>query len=40
MAHEKIRGFDFSKPFPCGECGKMVMSNEEHTLDDCNDYTN
>ena len=26
---------DYTKPFPCGECGKMVYSNEKHTLDDC-----
>lgn len=26
---------DYSKPFPCGECGKMVMANERHTFEDC-----
>lgn len=26
---------DYTKPFPCGECGKMVMVNEKHTYEDC-----
>jgi len=26
---------DYTKPFPCGECGKMVMANEKHTYEDC-----
>ena len=26
---------DYAKPFPCTECGKMVMSNEKHTFEDC-----
>ncbi len=26
---------DYSKPFPCGECGQMVMANEKHDYEDC-----
>ena len=26
---------DYSKPFPCRECGEMVMANQEHTFEDC-----
>jgi len=26
---------DYTKPFPCAECGKMVMANEKHTYKYC-----
>ena len=26
---------DYSKSFPCGDCGKMVMANEKHDYEDC-----
>ena len=26
---------DYSKKFPCGECGKMIYPNEKHTYEDC-----
>jgi len=26
---------NYTKPFPCGECGKIVMANEKHTFEDC-----
>lgn len=26
---------DYTKPFPCGECGKMVVPSEKHTYEDC-----
>ena len=26
---------DYTKPFPCGQCGKMVMADEKHTFEDC-----
>ncbi len=26
---------DYTKPFPCGECGQMVMATEKHTYKDC-----
>ena len=26
---------DYTKPFPCGECDKMVMATEKHTFEDC-----
>lgn len=26
---------DYSKPFPCGDCGKMVIVDERHTFKDC-----
>ena len=26
---------DYTKKFPCGECGKIVRSNEKHTYQDC-----
>ncbi len=26
---------DYTKPFPCGTCGKMVMTTEKHTFNDC-----
>ncbi len=26
---------DYTKPFPCGECGKMTMATEKHTYEDC-----
>ena len=26
---------DYTKPFPCGECDKMVKVHEKHTYKDC-----
>lgn len=26
---------DFSKPWACGECGQMTMSDVKHTFEDC-----
>ena len=26
---------DYTKPLPCGECGKMVMATEKHNYMDC-----
>jgi len=31
---------DYTKPFPCGECGKMVMATEIHTFKDCKKWIN
>ncbi len=26
---------DYTKPFPCQECGQMVMADKKHTYEDC-----
>lgn len=31
---------DYTKPYPCGECGKMVSVDERHTYDDCVRFKN
>ncbi len=34
----KKKEVDYTKPFPCGECGQMVMAQEKHTYEDCMSY--
>jgi DnaJ-class molecular chaperone len=29
---------DYSKHWPCRECGEMVMSTEKHTFNDCESW--
>lgn len=31
---------DWTKPQPCGECGKMVNPQEKHTYEDCMNWKN
>ena len=36
--HLRKKMTDYTKPFPCGECGQMIVATEKHTIKDCQKY--